>query len=75
MLEDVQLGEIGLGFVQILQILPAPAKGLALHMLDAAGIDAPLLQNVFVFGLEVIAHHADDAHIGKKAGRHGEVRD
>ena len=37
-------------------------------MLDAARIDAALVHHGFVLGSEVLAHHANHAHIGEVAG-------
>ncbi len=64
-LENVEFGEIGLGFVQIVEILSAPAESLAFGALDAAGIDAAVFQHGFVFGGEVFAHDGDHANIGE----------
>ncbi len=71
--EDVQLGEVGLGFVEVVEILAAPAEGLPFCVLDAAGVHAALLQDVFVFGGEVLADDGDDAHVGEITGGEREV--
>jgi hypothetical protein len=70
-LEDVQFGEIGFGFIQIPEIMPAPAEGLAFGMFNASGIDLSFLQNILVLGGEVFTHNGDDANIGEVAGRKG----
>ena len=57
--EDIQLGKMRLGFVEVVQILPAPAKGLARRMFDARSIHAALFQYIFVLGGKIFAHHAD----------------
>ena len=72
-LENVEFGEVGLGLVQVVVILPAPAKGLALGVLDAAGIHSSLLQDIFVLGGEILAHDRDHADIGEVAGGQSEI--
>ena len=72
-LEDVQVGKVGFGFVQVVQILPAPAKRLPFCVLDAASIDAAFFQHVFVFGSEVFADNGDDANVGEIAGGKSKV--
>src|SRR5580704_938262 len=72
-LEDVELGEVGFRFIQIVEILSAPAKGLAGRALNTASVNAAFLQDVFVIGGEVVAYHRDDANVGKVAGREREV--
>jgi len=52
LLEYIQFREIGLGLVEVVEILPAPAEGLTVCPLDTAGIDATSLQDGFVFGLK-----------------------
>ena len=74
LLEHVEVGEIRLGFVQIVRIAAAPAESLARRALNPAGIDATLLQHVFMFRREVVANHCYDAHGGKVAGRQREMR-
>src|SRR5258708_34012272 len=68
LLKYVQLGELRLGFVQIVEILPSPAKRLPFRVLDAARVHAALLKDVFVFSSEVFAHDRDHAHIGEITG-------
>ncbi len=72
-LEDVQFGEIGFGFVQVVEILPAPAEGFSFGVFDASSIDLSFLQNVFVLGGKVFAHHGDDANIREVAGGQGKI--
>ena len=71
--EDVQVGEIGFGFVEIVEILSAPAKGLPFRVLDAAGVHAAFLQDVFVFGGEVLANDGDDAYVSEITGGEREI--
>jgi hypothetical protein len=70
-LEHVQFGEIGFGFVQVVQILPAPAKGFSFGMFNASGINLPFLENIFVLGGEVFAHDGNNANIREVAGGKG----
>src|SRR5579862_3092204 len=71
--EDVEVGEVGLCFVQVVQIMSAPAKGFAFRALKAAGIDAMFLENTFIFGGEIVTHHCDQAHIGEVTRSQGKI--
>ena len=51
-LKHVQIGEVGLGFVEIFGVGAAPAKSFAGGALDAAGVDAALLQDVFMLAVK-----------------------
>ena len=72
-LEDVEFSKVRLGFVQVIEILPAPAKGLALGVLDAPRIHATLRENVLVFGGEIFADHGDESHFGEVTGRERKI--
>src|SRR5580704_767994 len=72
-LENVQLGEIGFGLVQVLKILAAPAEGLAFSVFNSTDVDITFLEDFFVLGGEVFADHGDDAHLGEVARSEGEV--
>src|SRR5689334_14344257 len=71
--EYIQIGKISLGFVQILCVVATPMERLSRSPLDSAGVDTAFLQYVFMLGREVIAYNCDDSHLGKKAGRQGEM--
>ena len=73
-LEYVQVGEVGLRLVEVVGVGSAPAKGLALGALDAARVDAVLVEDILLLGTEVLAHDGDDAHLGEVAGRQRKVR-
>src|SRR5208282_1216634 len=64
-LEYIQFREVGLGLVQVVEILSAPAEGLALGPLDAARVHTAFFQHGFVFGRKVFAYHRDHPHLGK----------
>ena len=72
-LEDIQVGEIRFGFVQVVGIGTAPAKRLAFGSLEAAGVDAVLAKNLFLLGAEVFADHGHDAHLCEVTGGQGKV--
>ena len=55
-------------------ILPAPAERLPFGVFDAARIHAALLQNVFVLGGEIFAHHSHHADSVEIAGGQREIR-
>ena len=66
LLENIQFGEIGFRFIQIIGVASAPAKSLAGRALDAARVDAALLEHVFVLRREIIAHDGHHAHFGEE---------
>ena len=66
-LENVQIGEIRFGFVEVFAVGSSPAEGLALGALDASNVDSTLEENLFLLGAEVFAHHGHDAHLGEIA--------
>src|SRR5271170_4549773 len=72
--EHIQFGEIGLGFIEVVEILPTPAEGVALGTFDATSIDLSFLENILVLGREVFAHHGDNANVREIAGRQGKER-
>src|SRR5690348_18156179 len=65
LLEVVQFGKVGFGFVEVLKILSAPAKSLARRVFDSARVYAPVLENVFVLSGEVLADNSNHANVGK----------
>src|ERR1700674_2210074 len=71
-LEHVQVGKIRFGFIQVIEILTAPAKGLTFGMFDASSVDPPLLKNIFMLGREILAHYRDNANLREITGRQGE---
>ena len=60
--------KVGFRFVQVVEILSAPAKSFSFGMLDASDIDLSFFENIFVLGGEVIAHHGDDSDLREIAG-------
>src|ERR1051326_1776140 len=68
LLEHVEFGEVGLGFVQVVEILSAPAKSFAGGTLDASRIDIALLENVLMLGAKVFADDSDNTHRNKITG-------
>ena len=72
-LKHVEVGEVSLGLIQIVEILPAPAKCFSLRVFDAASVHAAFLQNIFMLGGEVLAHDRDHADIGEIAGGQREI--
>ncbi len=65
LLEYIQFRKVGLGLVEVVEILSAPAESLPLSSLDAPGIHSALFQHSFVLGRKVVAHHGDHSHLGK----------
>ncbi len=72
-LKHVEVGKVGLGLIQIVEILPAPAKGFPLGMFNAARIHSALFQDIFVLGCEIFAHDRDHADIGEITGGQGKI--
>ena len=68
LLEHIQFREISFGLVQVVEILSTPAKSFSLCALDAAGVDAALLQHGFIFRSKVLAYNRHHAHSGEVAG-------
>ena len=71
--EDVEIGLVGLGFVEIVEIGAFPEEAFAGGVLDAAGVDLAAVEDGLLLGAEVFADDGDDADIGKEAGGKGEM--
>src|SRR5581483_5400431 len=65
--EEVQLGKVGFGLVQVIEVLSSPAERFSLGTLQAAGVHTTLGQDTLMAGCEIVAHHGHDAHISKIA--------
>src|SRR5208283_5290849 len=72
-LKDIQIREVGFGFVEVVSIGPAPAKCFAAGALDAARVDVVLLEDFLLIGTEIFADDGDDAHLGEVGGGQGKV--
>ncbi len=66
--EDVQVGEIRFGLVEVVGVGAAPAEGFAFCAFEAANVDAMLVEDLFLLGAEVFADHGHDAHLGEITG-------
>ncbi len=66
--EDVELGVVRLGFVQVFEIRAFPEEAFAGGVLNAARIDVAGFEDGFLLGAEVLADDGDDAHVGEEAG-------
>ena len=71
--EDVKVGVVGLGLVEIVGVGTAPAKSFAFGAFDAARVDAVLAEDVLLGGTEVFADDGDHADLGEVAGCEGEI--
>src|SRR5208282_2816411 len=71
--KDVQFGEVGFGLVQVVEILSAPAKGLALRALDTARVHPAFFQDGLVVRCKVFAHHGHHAHFSEITCGQGEI--
>ena len=71
--EDVELGVVGLGFVEVFEIGAFPEEAFAGGVLDAARVDFARVEDGFLLGAEVLADDGDDANIGEEAGGKREV--
>src|SRR3990172_634032 len=67
-LEDVQLGEAGGALVEVVAVLPSPAKCLPGRGLKPGEIDRPSLENVPLLVGEVVSHHRHDVDLSEKRG-------
>src|SRR5579885_2025961 len=72
--KNIQISEVGLGLIDVVEILTAPAKRLAFRVLNAAGVNASFLEHGFVLSSEVLADNSDYPNIGEVAGRQREIR-
>ncbi len=72
--EHVQVGLQRLGLVDVVAVLALPEERLAFGALNAARIHAALVHHGFVLGQEVVAHHANHAHVGEIAGGERKIR-
>ena len=72
-LENIQLGEISFRFVEVLEVMTAPAKCLPFGMLNSARVNASLLEGVFMFCREVFANNRNHAHVCEIAGSKSKV--
>ncbi|GBD46695.1 hypothetical protein HRbin41_01526 [bacterium HR41] len=58
--EDVQLCRVGVSGIEVVVVVPTPEKRFATgDALEAACVDAALLQKLVVVGIEVVAHDPD----------------
>src|SRR5450755_2434612 len=64
-LEYVEFGEIGLGLIEVVEILSSPAKSLTGSPFDAASINAAILQHRFMLRSKVFANHSDHSYFGE----------
>ena len=71
--EDVQIGVVGLGFVEIVEVGAFPEEAFAGGTFDAACVDLARVEDGFFGGAEVFADDGDDADVGEEAGGEGEV--
>ncbi len=71
--EDIELGVVGLGLVEIFEIGAFPEEAFAGGVLDAARVDVAGGEDGFLLGAEVLADDGDDADIGEETGGEREV--
>ena len=71
--EHVQIGRQCVRLVQIAQVLTLPVEAFTGRAFDAPGVHASLRQHALMLRQKVLAHHADDTHLGEVACRQGEV--
>ena len=68
LLEDVEIGKRGFGFVEIVGVGTTPTECFALGALDSAGIDSSFLEHVFVFRCKIVSDHRHYTHLCEIAG-------
>src|SRR3954468_1971985 len=73
-LENVKVGVVSFGFVEIVHVRSTPAKGLAVSPLQTANVDTVLLENSFLLRAKVLADYADDAHFCEVTRGQREIR-
>src|SRR5215469_5414940 len=64
-LEDIEVREVSLRFVQVVGVSASPAEGLPVGTLDTANIDTTLVEDNLLLGSEVIAHDRNDPHLSE----------
>ncbi len=67
-LEDVELGVHGVGFVEVVFVKSLPAEGLAGDALQALQIDGAVLEEIDMFGGEVLPGHRHYSHFREEGG-------
>ncbi len=71
--EDIEVGEVGLGLVEVIGVGAAPAEGFALGVLDSTDVDAAVFEEPLLRGTEVFADDSYDANIGEVTGRQRKI--
>jgi hypothetical protein len=68
--EDIEVGLVGDGLVEVMGVLPLPTKGFPLSLLQACEVDPSFLKEGEMSFWKVHADGADEVHLAEKAGGH-----
>ena len=71
--EDVQFGDQGFAFVEMLGIFSGPEEGFADGALEASGIDFAAMEDGLVFGGKIFADDGDEVDMSEEAGGYCEI--